>query len=225
MTKCFKEKIANHINVQKVDTLNKKTLSLTFAVILVAIIFTAYYIQGYPFVNYGKTGASSQVEDSLQLSITLDANKTNFRQGEEINLTLTLTNLSNLTKTLTDVNGASIFNFEIYQSSPDNWIYMYEIGAYPIIDKTITIPPNANYNQTFTWDQRGLDYIHPSQEPVGTYHIIGNINDNGSIPSLQTSRLSICIKYPLLEIAVFFLIALITVACIFVTLLVYIRHR
>lgn len=192
--------------------------------ILIAVISSAYFIQGYPFVNYNKTTALSDVEDNLQLSTTLDANKTSFRQGEEIKLTLALTNLSNQTKTITDVNGVSIFNFEVYDQS-NNWVYMYEIGAYPIINQTIIIPPNATYNETFTWEQGGIPYVHPSQEPVGTYYIVGNINDNGNIPSLQTSRLNISIKYPLLEIAVVFLIAVVVVACIFITLLVYRRHR
>ena len=158
--------------------------------ILIAVISSAYFIQGYPFVNYNKTTALSDVEDNLQLSTTLDANKTSFRQGEEIKLTLALTNLSNQTKTITDVNGVSIFNFEVYDQS-NNWVYMYEIGAYPIINQTIIIPPNATYNETFTWEQGGIPYVHPSQEPVGTYYIVGNINDNGNIPSLQTSRLNI----------------------------------
>lgn len=197
---------------------------MTLIVILIAVISTAYYLQGYPFVNYNKTTALSDVEDNLQLSMTLDANKTSFRQGEEIKLTLALTNLSNQTKTITDVNGVSIFNFEVYQDSNNNWIYMYEIGAYPIINQTIIISPHANYNETFTWEQGGVPYVHPSQEPVGTYYIIVNINDNGSIP-LQTSRLSISIKYPLLEITVVFLIVVVAIACIFITLLVYRRHR
>ncbi len=155
--------------------------------------------------------------------MTLDANKTSFRQGEEIKLTLALTNLSNQTKTVTDANGVSIFNFGIYDQS-NNWVYMYEIGAYPIINQTIIIPPNSTYNETFTWEQGGLPYVHPSQEPVGTYYIVGNINDNGNIPSLQTSRLNISIKYPLLEIAFVFLTVVAAVACIFIALLVYRRH-
>jgi hypothetical protein len=197
---------------------------LTLVGILIAVISTAYFMQGYPFVNYNKTTASSDVEDNLQLSMTLNANKTSFQQGEEIKLTLALTNLSNQTKTITDVNGVSIFNFGVYDRN-NNWIYSYEIGAYPIINKTIIIPPDANYNETFTWGQGGIPYVHPSQEPVGTYYITGNINDNGSIPFLQTSRLSISIKYPLLEIAVVFLIVVVVVACIFIALLVYRRHR
>lgn len=191
--------------------------------ILIAVVSTAYFIQDYPFVNYSKTTASSGVEDNFQLSMTLDANKTSFRQGEEIKLTLALTNLSNQTKTVTDANGVSIFNFGIYDQS-NNWVYMYEIGAYPIINQTIIIPPNSTYNETFTWEQGGLPYVHPSQEPVGTYYIVGNINDNGNIPSLQTSRLNISIKYPLLEIAFVFLTVVAAVACIFIALLVYRRH-
>ena len=74
-------------------------------------------------------------------------------------------------------------------------------------------------------NKAGIPYVHLSQEPVGTYYIVGNINDNGNIPSLQTSRLNISIKYPLLEIAVVFLIAVVVVACIFIALLVYRRHR
>jgi hypothetical protein len=154
--------------------------------------------------------------------MTLDANKTSFQQGEEITLTLALTNLSNQTKTITDVNGVSIFNFEVYDHN-NNLVYMYEIGAYPIINKTIIIPPNANYNETFTWGQGGIPYVHPSQEPVGTYYIIGNTNDNNSLPYLATQHLTIVIKYPLVEVATVFLIAI--VAIVSVGLLLYRRQR
>jgi hypothetical protein len=154
--------------------------------------------------------------------MTLDANKTSFQEGEQIKLTLALTNLSNQTKIITDVNGVSIFNFGVYDRN-NNWIYSYEIGAYPIINQTINIPPYANYNETFTWGQGGIPYVHPSQEPTGTYYIIGNTNDNTSLPYLATQRLNIVIKYPFVEVATVFLISIVAVvsACV----LLYIRHR
>jgi len=198
---------------------------MSTAILALAVLFAFLFVQGYFSVGPNAKSASSAVENGLQLFMTLDANRTSVQQGEQIKLTLALANLSNQTKTLTDVNGNSIFNFEVYNSNSNNdWIYMYYVGAYPIINTTIIIPPYANYNETFTWGQDGT-FGHPSQEPVGTYYFEGNTNDNGSIPVLQTSRLSVDIRYPLLEIAVVFSTVVIAAACIFIILLVYHKHR
>ena len=145
--------------------------------------------------------------------MSLNARSTSFQQGEEVNLTLALTNTSNQTRSITDVNGVSIFNFGVYDHD-NNGIYSYEIGAYPIINKTIILLPKANYTETLTWEQGGIPYVHPSQEPAGTYYIVGNTNDSGLIPYLQTQRLTIVIKYPLMEIAIVFLIEIIACICL-----------
>lgn len=205
--------------------MNKTTLGIALTAILAfSILFAFLFVQGYFSASPTITMALSGVKNDLQLFMSLDANKTTFEQGENIGITLELTYISNQTKSITDVNGISIFNFEVYNRN-NNWIYSYEIGAYPIINQTIIIPPNANYIETFTWGQGGIPYVHPSQEPAGTYYIIGNINDNGNIPSLQTSRLSISIRYSLLENTVVFLIVVIAVACIVIILLVHRSHQ
>lgn len=203
--------------------MNKTILGIALTAILTfSILFAFFFIQGYFSASSNITVASSSVENGLQLSMTLDANKTSFQQSEQIKLTLALTNLSNQSTTITDVNGVSIFNFGVYDRN-NNWIYSYEIGAYPIINKTIIIPPNANYIETFTWGQGGIPYVHPFQEPVGTYYIIGNTNDNTSLPYLATQRLNIVIKYPFVEVATVFLIAIFAIVSI--CILLYIRHQ
>jgi len=203
--------------------LNKTIVGIVLTSILIfLILFAFFFVQGYFSANSNIRVASSSVENGLQLFMTLDANKTSFQEGEQIKLTLALTNLSNQTKIITDVNGVSIFNFGVYDRN-NNWIYSYEIGAYPIINQTINIPPYANYNETFTWGQGGIPYVHPSQEPTGTYYIIGNTNDNTSLPYLATQRLNIVIKYPFVEVATVFLIAIF--AIVSVCILLYIRHQ
>jgi hypothetical protein len=61
-----------------------------------------------------RTIVKSEVEAGIQLSISLDANKTAFERGEQINMTFALTNVSNETKefALTEAY-PRIFNFYI----------------------------------------------------------------------------------------------------------------
>lgn len=201
--------------------MNKTIIGIALTAILAfSILFAFFFVQGFFSTSPNITAVSSPVANGLQLFMALDANKTSFVQGENISITLALINTSNQTKSVTDVNAESIFNFEVYDHG-NNWVYMYEVGAYPIINKTITISPKGNYNETFTWEQGGT-FGYPSQEPVGTYYIEGNINDNGSIPFLQTPRLAIVIKYPLIYATVFLVPF---VACICMILFLYLWHR
>lgn len=200
--------------------MNKTILGIALTAILAfSILFAFVYVQG--FFAGGATSASSPAESGLRLSMTLDANKASFKQGENINVTLSLINTSNQTKSITDVNGNSIFNFEVFHDHNNNWVYMYYVGAYPLINKTITISPKGNYNETFTWAQDGT-FGYPSQEPAGTYYIEGDINDNGVMPLLQTARLAIVIEYPPIY-ATTFLVGF--AACICIILFLYLRHR
>jgi hypothetical protein len=200
------------------------------AIVAFSILFTFFFIQGFFSSSPSVTSASSPVENGLQLSVILDSSKNIFKQGEDINLTFALINVSNQTKNLTNVNGISTFDFWVYNHN-NNLTYAYVIGAYPIINESILLLPKANYTETLTWGQLGnaSDIYDDSQVPAGTYYIIGFTNEptnapNDVIPYLQT-RLTITIESqpPLIEITIVFLVAV--VSCISIGLLLYRRHR
>jgi hypothetical protein len=177
--------------------LNKKLIIAVLAVLLVIILFfTLYVIQN----NYSSTSsianttAFSGVNKGLQLSMTLQANKTRFAQGEEVNMTFALTNVSNQTVNVIDLNPDSIFNFFV-NNNKNNQVFHWRIGAYPPFNETIPLAPNENYTETFTWRQEINSNLTPpqvQQAPPGKYIIIG-ITDDDNLYVLRTEPLNITI--------------------------------
>src|SRR5208283_896154 len=130
----------------------------------------------------------SKIEDGLQLSITLQEEKTQYSAGEIAPITFTITNVSNQALTFTDLNGNSTFNFQVYNGTNtevSSWIY----GAYPQSNSTAPIAPGENFGLTLNWDIEipGLSHV-----PSGTYYIIGDV---GGLPpyQLQTAPLKVTI--------------------------------
>ena len=88
--------------------------------------------------------AFSNVDQGLQLSVTLQANKTRFAQGEIVNMTFTLTNISNQTVNVINLNNFSFFNFYIYDNK-NNLVGARNIGAAGMQNITIHLAPKENY--------------------------------------------------------------------------------
>jgi hypothetical protein len=163
--------------------------------IIVALILTLQYaslLQNNNPSTTNSTVARSEVDNGIQLSISLDANKTAFERGEQINITFALTNVSNETKefTLTEAY-PRIFNFYVFNITNDD-VFAYELGAYPAINNTILLAPNESYKDAFTWSQNRFWYIQPLQVPPGAYYIVGFVNNHNQ-RTLMTEHLNITI--------------------------------
>ena len=139
--------------------------------------------------------AISGVSNGLQLSITFEANKTQYVKGEEVPLILAVTNVSNQTLNFTDVNGNTNFDFEIYNSK-NTLVYQWQFGAYPLNNFTHTLAPNESTAKVLIWSQDSNLPSIGNQVPSGSYHIIGDIGQftfNRSPWRLQTAPLNITI--------------------------------
>jgi hypothetical protein len=177
--------------------MRQRLLGILIAIILVIAVFLVYMqyaslLQNKNPSKPNNTTALSEVDDGIQMSITLDANKTTFESGEGINMTFAFNNVSNQTKdiVLTDAY-PRIFNFYLFNSTNGD-IFANELGAYPAINETITLASNESYKQTFTWNQNRFWYIQPLQVPIGDYYIVGFVN-NHSQRTLMTEHLNITI--------------------------------
>jgi len=136
--------------------------------------------------------AISNVDNGIQLSMTLDTNKTVFESGKEINITFALTNTSNQTRQITLLNAdPRIFNFFVFNSN-DTRVFAYRLGLFIPINDTITLASNESYKETLTWNQSGFEWIKPTQISTGHYYIIGFIANNTQ-SVLETERLNITI--------------------------------
>lgn len=127
----------------------------------------------------------------LQLSLTLD--KTKFNLGEPINLTVTITNISN--QTLNYTHTGLYFDFQVYNDT-NNLVYQW--SNFRGIAQFITIEPlpaGENMSQNFTWQQtcNFNASVQEDQVSAGTYNIVGL---TGPAYELQTAPIQITIANP-----------------------------
>jgi hypothetical protein len=133
---------------------------------------------------------SSPVESSngnFELAISVE--KTVYRVGEPVNITLTITNISDQTVDFTHTG--MDFDF-LVQNGTDNLIYQWSIGrAFAMFISLEPLRPLENVTATYVWPQI---YNNPSTTGIsvspGTYYIIGKSN---SIYGLQTDPVQIVI--------------------------------
>ena len=127
---------------------------------------------------------------ALQLSITLHTINTQYKSGESVPITFTITN-SKQSINFFNTYVSSNFNFQVYNSS-DSKIYSWLLGAYPLTNETIALGPQESYSKTLDWSQDSNMGTLSHQVPAGTYYLVGEIGEN--IPyQLQTSQLKLTI--------------------------------
>ncbi len=131
----------------------------------------------------------SSISDGFQLSITLQANKTQYASGETVPITFAITNTGSQTANFTNQNGNANFNFQVYNST-NNKVYSWSFGAYPLTNLTLPLAPGENYTQTLNWPE--INFPSFNQVSSGAYYVIGEV---GEIPpyQLQTKPLNITI--------------------------------
>jgi hypothetical protein len=159
--------------------------------ISIGIVATIYFQnQSIHSKSSSSAYSSSGITDGLQLSITLQDNKTVYSLGEQVNMTLTVTNVSNKTQTFVNLNANASLNYVVYNSN-DTLIYQELFGAVPPQNGSVVLAPNENFTQTLDWPQQNIEQqFH--QVPPGEYCIIGVTGVN-TPHKLQTARLNITI--------------------------------
>ena len=163
------------------------------AVIIVFSLLSAWLIL---FSNPASQSlsVSSSVSNGYQLTISLEANKTQYAKNEAVPITFTVTNVSNQTQNFTNTNGNANFNFQIYDNA-NKQVYSWIHGAYPQTNATIPLPPSETYRQTLNWSQDNDVSGGFSQVQAGAYYIVGEVGANTPY-QLQTQPLNITITNP-----------------------------
>ncbi|MGA2385391.1 MAG: BsuPI-related putative proteinase inhibitor [Candidatus Bathyarchaeia archaeon] len=109
--------------------------------------------------------------ESLELTLSLE--KTVYNVGEPVNVTLTITNVSDQTVSFTHTG--MDFNFLVYNDS-NSIIYIWSIGkAFPQFVTLISLKPGENVTATYVWPQTSniSTSTEATQVPPGTYFIVG----------------------------------------------------
>jgi hypothetical protein len=139
------------------------------------------------------SATSSAIGDNGELQLTLAVEKTTFSLGEPVNLTITLTNISN--KTVSFTHTGLDFNFQVYNDS-NNLVYQWSnFMAIPQFVAIEPFPAGESRSQSFTWLQTCNFNISVNGDPVspGTYSIVGQ---SSSTYGIQTPPVQITILKP-----------------------------
>ncbi len=117
------------------------------AVLAVAIIMVINYDRLQSGNNSSPSLTSrSDVNNGLQLSITLHAINAQYKLGEAMPITFTITN-SKQSINFYNTYVSSKFNFQVYNCSHSK-IYSWFLGAYSLTNETIALGPQESYSKT-----------------------------------------------------------------------------
>ncbi len=134
---------------------------------------------------------ASGEKDNLELTMTLD--KTVYSLGEPVNLTLTITNISD--QTINFTHTGLDFDFQVTNDT-NNLVYQWSnFIAIPQFIAIEPLPAGESISANFTWLQTCNFNAQVNGDPVspGIYNIIGQ---TGSTYGIQTTPIQITIVKP-----------------------------
>ena len=143
----------------------KESVIVVSAVLLVTLLLTLYFIQNIYYSTAGSIVHSSVI-NGLQLSLTLGAKTTTYRQGADINMTLALINVSHQALNVSFDTPNPYFSFDIHDYKNS---LVFSANDYGKFTGNITLAPERSINETFYWDTA----YRNNQVPVGEYQIVG----------------------------------------------------
>ncbi len=165
----------------------KETAVVVSAVLLVTLLLALYLVQNIYYNTTAPTVHSGTI-NGLQLSLTLDAKTTTYKQGASINMTLALTNVSHqaLNVSLYTPNSLS---FDVRDVN-NSLVFIEDDGGK--FTGNISLATDGGIKDTFNWPTGYRTLV-----PVGEYQIVGffgaEFNNTGSFHSFQTAPLNIII--------------------------------
>jgi hypothetical protein len=139
------------------------------------------------------TAEAVDEQDGLELNMTLE--KTEYSLGEPINITLTITNISNQTINLTV--GDPFFDFRVYNDTNSD-LYEWSWSQISLNIEWSPLPLGAEESLTnrLVWPQTWNDMVFSEGVSVspGTYYIVGLVFD---LPhGLETTPIQVTIVKP-----------------------------
>jgi hypothetical protein len=120
--------------------------------------------------NYG-----ARVEQ-FSLELNLADNKTDYSLGDPINVTLTITNITNETASFSFA--PSWWNLFVYNDT-NNLLYKWSSGKiFPMYIMFVTLEPGMNVSESMTWPQTCDAVLGDCGTPIepvspGTYYLVG----------------------------------------------------
>jgi hypothetical protein len=156
------------------DTLGLAVLALVFTTGLVIVLSSGdtYSLQTPLAVGY--------VQGGLRYSVALQ--KTTFNIGEPVNVTFTITNVSN--KNITNWHSAWDFDFVVYNGSNSKLFQWSAFRVFPMIIWGSTLRPGDSFESVLVWPQTCNETQNSGgvQVSPGNYFIVGILYGVKTLP-------------------------------------------
>jgi hypothetical protein len=176
---------------------------ILFSVLIVLMGVSLVYALSYEFKsqNSSQTLPTTQgVYDGLQLTIALE--KAEYSLGEPIDITLTITNISNQTIRF-GLDQHNDCDFRVYNDTnnilykwSNRWIGMFEYAHVFLV----TLNAGENQSENLAWPQTCYNTGLSEGVPVlpGTYYIVGQIGPiyYGTNSTIETTPMQVTIVEP-----------------------------
>lgn len=177
----------------------KSYLVAALTLVIVSAILVGFIVLDTNLFNTSSKSSSgtssltsfSGISGGLQMSISLEANKTKYSLGEEVVITFLVMNVGNQTQMFVNQNSNASLNFVVY-SRAGTLVYENLFGPVPMLNSSVTLSPNGNYTESFGWAQYSNRESGFPQVPAGNYYIVGVTGANPPY-MFQTDRLNITI--------------------------------
>ena len=149
------------------------------------------FITPVTITQYSNQPVASGGNGNLELTMTLD--KTAYSLGEPVNLTLTITNISN--QTINFEHTGLDFDFQVYNGT-NNVVYQWSnFRAIAQFIAIVPLPAGESMSANFTWLQTCNFNVQVEGDSVssGTYYIVGQ---TGPTYGIQTTPIQLTIAKP-----------------------------
>jgi len=154
------------------------TLKKALLFCAVAVVLGAISVYGMSMIAPREALKAVTVEginEELGLKLTMTLDKTTFQLGEPVNISLTMTNVSNRTVKLNIMHLGHRFDFRIYNITHED-IYQWNRGHGCAMVDEVILEPDESLSRNLQWEQICNNYrIVPRDQLVvpGTYYIVG----------------------------------------------------
>ena len=152
---------------------------------------TFNFVVSVTITENSSLAAASGGNGVLELTMTLE--KTTYSLGEPVNLTLTITNITN--QTVNYEHTGLDFDFQVYNGTSNEVYQWSNFIAIPQFIAIVPLPAGASRSDNFTWSQTCNFNTQVEGDPVssGTYSIIGQ---TGPTYGIQTTPIQLTILKP-----------------------------
>jgi hypothetical protein len=205
----------------------RQTLEVLAIIVVLGIVSASSLIAEVSSVDTPLVTTTDDVKDGIRFTMSLQ--KTTFTLGEPVNITFTVTNISNQNKTFRPQ--VWDFDFLVYDQSNHCIFDRLLFLSFYISFLNMTLSPLSNFTRFLVWRQtykQTGENPNGVQAPQGRYFIVGYYDNeffNSSLNLLKTNPLEVQVVLPMPVAVAIAMIAVALVVAVTATGFILTRKR